>query len=431
MAISLQRSKALLDRAEALIPGGVNSPVRAFSAVDGDPPFIDRAEGAWLTDVDGNHYVDLVGTWGPAILGHAHPTVVAAITEAAAKGTSFGAPTAAEVHMAERIREFYPSMEMSRLVSSGTEACMSALRLVRGITGRDAFIKFEGCYHGHADSFLVKAGSGLATFGEPNSAGVPADLAKHTVTLPYNDVEALEAVFAERGDTIAGVILEPVCGNMGVIEPSEAFRAALATVPAAHGALVIFDEVMTGFRVHRGGAQALYGFDPDLTCLGKVVGGGLPVGVYGGKAKHMAHISPLGRVYQAGTLSGNPLATAAGLATLKLLTQEVWDRAAVAADTLTEGLRQIITDTGTDGVVTQVGTMLTLFFTAAGTPKNFDEVSACDHARFGRFHREMLNRGVYLPPSGYEAWFLSSEHGPEEMDRILDAAREAIPASAA
>ncbi len=430
MTFSLDRSATLLKRAEALMPGGVNSPVRAFRAVEGTPPFINKASGAYLYDEDDHRYVDLVGTWGPAILGHAHPEVVSAVCAAAGRGTSFGAPTAAEVDMAEAIREFFPRMEMMRLVSSGTEACMSALRVARGATGRDAFVKFEGCYHGHADSFLVKAGSGAATFGEPNSAGVPADLAQHTLTLPYNDPEALKALFAARGDDIACVILEPVTGNMGVIEPTEAFLDALRTVPKAHGALVIFDEVMTGFRVHRGGAQALYDFPADLTCLGKVVGGGLPVGVYGGKAEYMRHVSPLGAVYQAGTLSGNPLATAAGLATLRLLTEATFDRAAAAADALTEGLRQVIAETGTEAVVVQVGTMLTLFF-GGEIPTNFDQVSACDHARFGRFHRLMLEHGVYLPPSGYEAWFLSAEHGPDEINAVIEAARVALPGSAA
>lgn len=428
MGRSYDRSKTLLETAEGLMPGGVNSPVRAFRAVGGTPPFIARAQGAYLYDEDDNAYVDYVGTWGPAILGHAHPQVVASICAAAGRGTSFGAPTAAEVEMAQAIRRFYPSMEMMRLVSSGTEACMSAIRVARGATGRDAIVKFEGCYHGHADSFLIKAGSGLATFGEPTSPGVPADVAKHTVTLPYNDVEALRALFAARGGEIAGVILEPVSGNMGVIRPDEAFVEALVELTGAHGALLIFDEVMTGFRVARGGAQELFGVEPDLTCLGKVVGGGLPVGVYGGKAKYMRQVSPTGPIYQAGTLSGNPLATAAGLSTLALLEDPgVFERVERTAAAIAEGFEALIAKLGVEAVVTRVGTMLTVFF-AAKAPRDFTEVAACDHARFGRFHAAMLDAGVYLPPSGYEAWFVSAAHGPHEVALTLEAAEAALTA---
>ena len=319
MSRSRERSSTLLAEASTLMPGGVNSPVRAFRSVGGEPPFIRSAHGAYLTDEDDNRYIDFVGTWGPAILGHANEEVVESVCKAARLGTSFGAPTAAEVDMAKAVQGYFPSIEMMRMVSSGTEACMSALRLARGATGRDGIVKFDGCYHGHADSLLVKAGSGGATFGVPDSAGVPKDLAQHTYTLPFNDAVALRELFEEKGEQLACVILEAVTGNMGVIPPSDAFLDALNTVPKAHGALVIFDEVMTGFRVHRGGAQALYGFSPDLTCLGKVVGGGLPVGVYGGKREWMSQVSPLGPVYQAGTLSGNPLATAAGLKTLEVL----------------------------------------------------------------------------------------------------------------
>jgi len=426
MSITTKRSDALLERAQNLMPGGVNSPVRAFRSVGGNPPFIASAEGAYMTDEDGNRFVDFCGTWGPAILGHSHPEVVDAVRSAAGRGMSFGAPSAAEVSMAEAIQDFYPSMEMMRMVSSGTEACMSAIRLARGVTGRDGILKFEGCYHGHADSLLVKAGSGGATFGVPNSAGVPADLAQHTYTLPFNDVAGLEAVFTDKGEELSCVILEAVTGNMGVIRPSQAFLNALQSLCESHGTLLIFDEVMTGFRVARGGAQSLMGVTPDLTCLGKVVGGGLPVGVYGGKAAHMRAISPLGPVYQAGTLSGNPLATAAGLKTLEVLKRDgVFEAAETAAQAVADGLRELIAELKVDAVVEQVGTMMTLFF-ATELPKNFDEVTACDHERFGRFHRAMLNAGIYLPPSGYEAWFVSAAHTDVEVAATLAAARTAL-----
>ena len=423
MTIRLDRSKDLLDSAQALMPGGVNSPVRAFRSVGGTPPFIRSASGAHMVDEDENRYIDYVGTWGPAILGHAHTEVIEAICAAAQRGTSFGAPTAAEVTMAQKIQEFFPSMEMMRMVSSGTEACMSALRLARGATGRDGILKFEGCYHGHADSLLVKAGSGGATFGVPDSAGVPADLAQHTYTLPYNDSAALRSFFEQHGAQIATVILEPVTGNMGVIRPDQEFLKTIREVCDRFGAVVIFDEVMTGFRVHRGGAQGLFGFEPDLTCLGKVVGGGLPVGVYGGKASLMKQISPLGPIYQAGTLSGNPLATAAGIKTLEVLGREgVFEQAQSMADQLATGLRKIAADARIDMVVEQVGTMLTVFF-AEDLPKNFGQVAACDHERFGRFHQSMLNEGIYLPPSGYEAWFVSAAHTQTDVDRTLESAR--------
>jgi len=426
MSINRERSAALLEQARTLMPGGVNSPVRAFRSVGGSPPFIRQAEGAFMTDEDGHRYLDFVGTWGPAILGHAHPEVTEEICRAARLGTSFGAPTAAEVDMAVAVKAYYPSMEMMRMVSSGTEACMSALRLARGATGRDGIVKFEGCYHGHADSLLVKAGSGGATFGVPDSAGVPDDLAQHTYTLPFNDADALKALFEAKGDQISCVILEAVTGNMGVIRPSEAFLNALRTIPSENGSLVIFDEVMTGFRVHRGGAQALFNFTPDLTCLGKVVGGGLPVGVYGGATKWMSHISPLGSVYQAGTLSGNPLATAAGIKTLEILARDgVFEHAEAMANRLATGLRKLLEANGTEGCVEQVGTMMTLFF-GASLPKDFDSVSACDHERFGRFHQGMLERGVYLPPSGYEAWFVSAAHTEADIDMALKAAAEAL-----
>jgi glutamate-1-semialdehyde 2,1-aminomutase len=411
------------------MPGGVNSPVRAFRAVGGTPLFISEAKGAYLTDVDGHRYVDLVGTWGPAILGHARDEVIEAVCAAAQKGTSFGAPTEAEVTMAERVQQFFPSMEMMRMVSSGTEATMSALRLARGATGRDGIVKFEGCYHGHADSLLVKAGSGAASFGVPDSAGIPADLAKHTYTLPFNDPEALIALFEARGDDLACVILEAITGNMGLIKPTEAFLKALSEVRERFGALIIFDEVMTGFRVHRGGAQAYLNFDPDLTCLGKVVGGGLPVGVYGGKAQYMQHVSPLGAVYQAGTLSGNPLATAAGMKTLELLASEgLFEGIDKASAMIEDGLNALIKEGGHKAVVQRAGTMLTLFFSDKPV-MNFEDAKACDHARFGRFHRAMLNEGVYLPPSGYEACFVSAAHGEAEVEHILRAAKIALEVS--
>lgn len=430
MGRSYPNSQALLERAERLMPGGVNSPVRAFRSVGGSPLFIAEAKGAYLTDVDGNRYVDLVGTWGPAILGHAREEVIEAICAAAQKGTSFGAPTAAEVTMAERVQAFFPSMEMMRMVSSGTEATMSALRLARGATGRDGIVKFEGCYHGHADSLLVKAGSGAASFGVPDSAGIPADLAKHTYTLAFNDGDGLRALFEAHGAALSCVILEAITGNMGLIMPSDDFLAALREVRARYGALIIFDEVMTGFRVHRGGAQAYLGFDPDLTCLGKVVGGGLPVGVYGGRADLMRHISPLGPVYQAGTLSGNPLATAAGVKTLELLGREgLFEGVDQVSGQIEDGLNQLIQEGGHEAVVQRAGTMLTLFFSASPV-MNFEDAKACDHARFGRFHRAMIEEGVYLPPSGYEACFVSAAHGEREVEHILRAAKTSLERSA-
>ena len=429
MGQSHPKSQMLLARAQQVMPGGVNSPVRAFRAVGGTPLFIASANGAYLTDVDGNRYVDLVGTWGPAILGHARQEVVEAICDAAHRGTSFGAPTEAEVTMAEAVQEFFPSIEMMRMVSSGTEATMSAIRLARGATKRDGLVKFEGCYHGHVDSLLVKAGSGAASFGEPDSSGVPADFARHTYTLPFNDAEGLRQLFEERGEELSCVILEAITGNMGVILPSDEFLTALKEVREQYGALIIFDEVMTGFRVHRGGAQAYLNFTPDLTCLGKVVGGGLPVGVYGGRADLMHHISPLGTVYQAGTLSGNPLATAAGITTLNILKRPgFFDAVDATAAQLEEGLKSIIQEDGYTAVVQRAGTMLTLFFSDRPV-MNFNDAQSCDHERFGRFHQIMLREGVYLPPSGYEACFISAMHGPHEVECILRAAQIALKES--
>jgi glutamate-1-semialdehyde 2,1-aminomutase len=430
MGLSHPKSQALLERAQQVMPGGVNSPVRAFKAVGGTSLFIAEANGAYLTDVDGNRYVDLVGTWGPAVLGHAHEAVVEAICNAAQRGTSFGAPTEAEVTMAEVVRELFPSIEMMRMVSSGTEATMSAIRLARGATQRDGIVKFEGCYHGHVDSLLVKAGSGAASFGEPDSDGVPADLAKHTLTLAFNDANGLRELFASKGDEIACVILEAITGNMGVILPTPEFMEALEEVRSQYGALIIFDEVMTGFRADLGGAQAYLNFKPDLTCLGKVVGGGLPVGVYGGRKDLMHHISPLGVVYQAGTLSGNPLATAAGITTLNILKQPgFFEKIAETTAKIENGLKQLIAEGNYQAVVQRAGIMLTLFFSDKPV-MNFDDAKACDHQRFARFHQIMLREGVYLPPSGYEACFVSAMHGPEEIDHILRAANIALAESA-
>ena len=430
MGLSHPKSKALLERAQQVMPGGVNSPVRAFRAVGGTPLFIAEANGAYLTDVDGYQYVDLVGTWGPAVLGHAREEVVEAICAAARRGTSFGAPTEAEVTMAEVVHSLLPSIEMMRMVSSGTEATMSAIRLARGATGRDGVVKFEGCYHGHVDSLLVKAGSGAASFGEPDSAGVPADFARHTHTLPFNDAEGLLALFEARGHELSCVILEAITGNMGVILPSKPFLKALEEVRSRYGALIIFDEVMTGFRVALGGAQQYLGFTPDLTCLGKVVGGGLPVGVYGGRADLMRHISPLGSVYQAGTLSGNPLATAAGISTLNILKEPgFFEKIVETTHQITEGLKRLIAEGGHTAVVQSAGTMFTLFFHERAV-LNFDDACACDHKRFGRFHQIMLREGVYLPPSGYEACFVSAKHGQREVDHILRAAEIALAESA-
>ena len=406
------------------------SPVRAFRAVGGTPLFIAEAKGAYLTDVDGQRYVDLVGTWGPAILGHARQEVVSAICDAAQRGTSFGAPTEAEVTMAEVVQDFFPSIEMMRMVSSGTEATMSAIRLARGATKRDGIVKFEGCYHGHVDSLLVKAGSGAASFGEPDSAGVPADLAQHTLTLPFNDGEGLRRLFAEKGEQLSCVILEAITGNMGVILPTPDFLSALEEVRERYGALIIFDEVMTGFRAHRGGAQAYLDFKPDLTCLGKVVGGGLPVGVYGGRADLMSHISPLGLVYQAGTLSGNPLATAAGITTLNILKQpDFFEAIEATTASIEQGWNAAIKEGQHKAVVQRAGTMITLFFSDKPV-MNFDDAQACDHERFGRFHQIMLREGVYLPPSGYEACFVSAMHGQAEIDHIVNAAKIALAESA-
>jgi glutamate-1-semialdehyde 2,1-aminomutase len=418
-------SRALLERAERLLPGGVNSPVRAFRAVGGSPVFVRSASGAHIVGADGKEYVDYVGSWGPAILGHAHPVVVDRVREAAGRGLSFGAPTELEVEFAEAIVRRYPSIEMLRCVSSGTEATMSALRAARGFTGRDVIVKFDGAYHGHADALLVKAGSGLATFGAPDSAGVPAAVVANTVTAPYNDTRALADLFAREGSRIAAVIVEPVAGNMGCVPPEPGFLEGIVELCKKHGAVSIFDEVMTGSRLSSGGAQGRYRLRPDMTCLGKVVGGGMPLAVYGGRADVMRRIAPLGPVYQAGTLSGNPLAVAAGLATLELLDDTVYARLEELGARLEAGLRRALADEHVPGVVQRVGSMITLFF-HDGPVRSFQDAARSDTARFGAFHRGLVDRGIYWPPSQFEAAFLSAAHTNDDVDQTVQAAREAM-----
>jgi glutamate-1-semialdehyde 2,1-aminomutase len=421
------RSIELFERAERVIPGGVNSPVRAFRSVGGRPVFVSRAEGAYLFGADGARYTDYVGSWGPMILGHAHPAIVEAIVTAARNGTSFGAPTALEVEFAEMIVELYPSVEMVRAVSSGTEACMAALRVARGVTGREVIVKFEGCYHGHADFLLVKAGSGALTYGVPDSAGVPMATAKNTVTLPYNDVAAMKELFATRGAEIAAVIVEPVVGNMGVVPPAPGFLEAIVELCRDAGALSIFDEVMTGCRVARGGMQERAKIRPDMTCLGKIVGGGMPLAAYGGRRAIMEKIAPLGPVYQAGTLSGNPLAVSAGLALLRRLDATVYETLEARGARLEEGLTLAVKKHGVDACVQRVGSMITLFFTK-GPVTSFESAVKSDTARFGRWHGEMLRRGQYWPPSQYEAAFLSTAHTEADIDQTIAAADAALAA---
>ncbi|MBN2191787.1 MAG: glutamate-1-semialdehyde 2,1-aminomutase [Polyangiaceae bacterium] len=418
-------SMSLMARAEALMPGGVNSPVRAFAAVGGGPVFILRGRGARIVGADGTEYLDYVGSWGPAILGHAHPAVVEAVQRAAADGLSFGAPTALEVEIAELLQERYPSLEMLRCVSSGTEATMSALRVARGFTGRDAIVKFEGAYHGHADPLLVRAGSGSATFGVPDSAGVPLGMVAATATIPYNDVAALRNLFAREGQRIAAVIVEPVAGNMGVVPPAPGFLAAIVESCRKHGALSIFDEVMTGSRVGLGGAQGLFGITPDLTCLGKVIGGGLPLAVYGGRRDVMSRVAPLGPVYQAGTLAGNPVAVSAGLATLRALDQEAYAVLEARGAALQEGLTRALRDHRTVGTVQRVGSMLTLFF-SAGPIRSWTDAEGADRGRFASFHQALLARGVYWPPSQFEAAFISVAHSTDDIALTIAAANEAL-----
>jgi glutamate-1-semialdehyde 2,1-aminomutase len=412
--------------AQRLLPGGVNSPVRAFCGVGGTPFFVARGDGARLFDVDGRSYVDYVMSWGPLILGHAPKTVLDAVRGALDRGTSYGAPTPGEVELAREITAAVPSMEMLRLVSSGTEAAMSALRVARGFTARTKLVKFEGCYHGHADSLLVKAGSGGATFGVPDSLGVPPDLARLTLTLPYNDLDAVRACLAAEGAEVAAVIVEPVAGNMGVVPPAPGFLAGLRDLTRRHGALLVFDEVITGFRVAPGGAQARYGVTPDLTILGKIIGGGLPVGAYGGRREIMECVSPLGAVYQAGTLSGNPLAVAAGLATLRALREPgVYDTLEERAATLEAGLREAAARTRVPATVNRVGSMLTAFF-APQPVTDWTSAARADRARYAAFFHAMLKRGVYLAPSQFEAAFLSLAHSAEDVALSVEAARAAL-----
>ncbi len=422
-------NRELLERATPLMPGGVNSPVRAFKAVGGHTVFIRSAAGARLVDVEGHEYVDYVGSWGPAILGHAPRQVVEAVAQAAQSGLSFGAPTELEVRFAEAVIERYPSIEMLRCVSSGTEATMSALRVARGFTGRDAIVKFEGGYHGHSDALLVKAGSGAATFGSPDSAGVPAAMVENTIVARYNDLQNLQRLFSESGARIAAVLVEPVAGNMGCVPPEPGFLQGLIELCERAGAVAIFDEVMTGCRLAPGGAQERFGLRPHLTCLGKVVGGGLPLAVYGGRRELMERVAPLGPVYQAGTLSGNPLAVSAGLATLELLTADIYQRLEQLSAELERGLLEAIASARTQACVQRIGSMLTLFF-HGGPVRSWDEAKQCDVQRFARWHAEMLSQGIYWPPAQFEAAFVSHAHDEDDIARTLEAARSALRACA-
>jgi glutamate-1-semialdehyde 2,1-aminomutase len=420
------RNQNLFERAQRVIPGGVNSPVRAFRAVGGLPPFFERASGAHLWDADGRRYIDYVGSWGPMLAGHSHPAVVEAVQEAASRALSFGAPTEAEVELAETLCRLVPSLELVRLVSSGTEATMTAIRLARGFTARNLIVKFEGCYHGHADALLVKAGSGALTFGHPSSAGVPADTAAHTIVLAYNDVTQVRALFEQQGKQIAGVIVEPVAGNMNLVLPAPGFLETLREECTRHGAVLIFDEVMTGFRVALGGAQARYGIRPDLSTLGKVIGGGLPVGAVGGRRDIMEQLAPLGPVYQAGTLSGNPIAVAAGLATLKIVEAKGFqEKVESTTRSLVEGLAAEAKKAGVTFAAQSIGSMFGIYFRDA-PPTSFAQVMQCDIERFKRFFHAMLERGVYLAPSAYEAGFVSASHDKEEIGATLVAARAAF-----
>jgi len=425
----MSRNDELFARAQRTIPAGVNSPVRAFRSVGGTPRFFTRGDGPHVWDADGKRYIDYVGSWGPAIVGHAHPDVVRAVQERAVDGLSFGAPTELEIDMAETLCRRLPSLEMVRLVSSGTEATMSALRLARGYTGRSKIVKFEGCYHGHGDSLLVKAGSGALTFGQPSSAGVPPAIANETIVLPYNDSDALTALFAADGPRIAAVIVEPIAGNMNLVKPAPGWLEAMRALCDRHGSVLIFDEVMTGFRVHPRGVQGLTGITPDLTTLGKVIGGGMPVGAFGGRRAIMEKIAPLGPVYQAGTLSGNPVAVAAGLATLALTEAPgFYDDLAATARALCDGLTAAAQRAGVTFCADSAGGMFGLYF-APRVPATYDEIMACDKERFNRFFHAMLDAGVYLAPSAYEAGFVSAAHAANHIDETVEAAAAAFAAA--
>ncbi len=426
--MNIQKSIHYFQEAQRLLPGGVDSPVRAFKAVGGQPLFIERGEGPYLFDVDGNRYIDYVLSWGPLITGHAHPKVIEAIQEAAVKGTSYGAPSPLEVELAKRVIDFMPNIEMLRFVNSGTEATMSALRLARAYTQRDKIIKFEGCYHGHADMLLVQAGSGVVTLGLPDSPGVPADTVKDTLVATYNDIASVEALFKKYPEEIAAIIVEPVAGNMGVIPPVKGFLEGLKKLTTEYGAILIFDEVMTGFRVHKGGAQTLYNIQPDLTTLGKVIGGGLPVGAYGGKREIMQMVAPAGPMYQAGTLSGNPLAMVAGIAALDLICdQKVWDEMEARGKQLDAGIESAAKRAGVPVTQTRVGTMRTIFFSET-QPRDWNSVKGADKVRFGKFFRKMLENGVYLAPSQFEAGFLSITHDRNVIAATISAAEKSMMA---
>ncbi|MFC3201993.1 glutamate-1-semialdehyde 2,1-aminomutase [Alteromonas oceani] len=421
----MQRSEQLFERAQLSIPGGVNSPVRAFKAVGGTPRFIEKADGPYIYDVDGKRYIDYVQSWGPMVLGHNNDKIREAVIHAAASGLSFGAPTEAEIIMAEKVREIVPSMEMVRMVNSGTEATMSAIRLARGYTGKNKLVKFEGCYHGHADSLLVKAGSGALTLGVPSSPGVPADVAQHTLTVEYNNLDSVKQVFAEVGDDIACIIVEPVAGNMNCIPPVDGFLQGLRDICDEHGAVLIFDEVMTGFRVSRGGAQERYGVTPDLTCLGKVIGGGMPVGAFGGKKSILTHIAPTGPIYQAGTLSGNPIAMAAGLAAMEQIAEPgLYEPIFNSTKALVEGFQAIADEHGIPFTTNHAGSMFGLFFTDVDKVVNYQQAINCNQERFKQFYHGMLDEGVYLAPASYEAGFVSKMHTQDIVDATLEAARK-------